>query len=298
MGKRKGWFLLFLGMILVTGCALPAKPSSVDSQGKIQVVAAENFYGEVAQAVGGEQVQVTSILQGGVADPHGFEAKADEAKAVSKAQVILYNGLGYDHWMENLIVSTQREGRIEIAVARDVGGHQEGDNVHVWYDVNTMAKLADVLAGQFSRLDPAHQSSYHARAEAYKKKLQPLLDKMQTLRQATPLPVAETEPVFDYMSRALNLQPLNTRFALAVSNEVDPSPSDIRQIEEDLQAKRVRLLLYNEQEKNRDVDHLLQVANASGIPVVSVTEQEPAGKDYLAWMLDQLNELERAMHGR
>src|SRR4051812_12364481 len=117
---RKKWYsLLAVGcsttILLLSGCGESPKttptPASSDSTkppantsntpaGKIKVVAAENFYGEVAKAVGGDRVEVTSILDNPDADPHDFEPTADTSKVVNDAQVIVYNGAGYDAWME------------------------------------------------------------------------------------------------------------------------------------------------------------------------------------------------------
>jgi zinc/manganese transport system substrate-binding protein len=289
-------FLLF-AFSAVAGCSA-AKSNPAPAGGKIQVVAAENFYGEVAQAVGGDHVQVTSILSNSIADPEGFEPTVEEAKAVSQASVVIYNGLGYDSWINKLLNASARADRVQIAVGTDITGHKEGDNVHIWYDVSTMPRLADALAERFGRLDPEHQDEYRKNAEAYKKKLEPLQQKIQSLRQTKPVPIDVSEPVFDYMAQALNLQPKNTRFETAVFNGVDPSPADVQQMESDLQKKQVRLFIYNEKTKNQEVDRFVQMAKQSGVPVVSVTEQEPEGKDYLTWMMDQLNELERAIRGQ
>ncbi|GIM45093.1 ABC transporter substrate-binding protein [Collibacillus ludicampi] len=291
--------LLSFACTVGVGCAISkSTPSPAAPDGKIQVVAAENFYGEVAQAVGGEYVQVTSILNNGVADPEAFEPTAEDAKLISRASVVIYNGLGYDNWVTKLMDASKRDDRMQMAVGTDVTGHKEGDNVHIWYDPSTMPKLADALAERFGTLDPQHREEYRKNADAYKKKLEPIEKKIQSLRQATPLPIHVSEPVFDYMAKELNLQPKNTRFETAVFNGVDSSPADVQQIENDLQTKRVRLFIYNEKTKNRDVDRFVQIAKASGVPVVSVTEQEPEGKDYITWMMDQLNELERAIRGQ
>ncbi|WP_062790306.1 metal ABC transporter solute-binding protein, Zn/Mn family [Aquitalea pelogenes] len=65
----------------------------------INVVAGENFYGDIAQQIGGKHVHVTSILSNPDQDPHLFEASASTAKALSAARLVVYNGIDYDPWM-------------------------------------------------------------------------------------------------------------------------------------------------------------------------------------------------------
>src|SRR5689334_3134021 len=69
----------------------------------IQIVAAENFYGQIAEQMGGEQVQVTSILSNPQQDPHLFSSSPATARAIVNADILIYNGIDYDPWIKNLI---------------------------------------------------------------------------------------------------------------------------------------------------------------------------------------------------
>lgn len=64
-----------------------------------KIVAAENFYGDVARQIGGSHVEVTSILSNPDQDPHLFETSPSTAKAVEGADIVIYNGADYDPWM-------------------------------------------------------------------------------------------------------------------------------------------------------------------------------------------------------
>ena len=102
----------------------------------MKVVAAENFYGDLASQIGGPNVVVTSILSNPDDDPHLFEASPETAKALSDAKVVIVNGVDYDPWMEKLISAHKAPGRKEIIVGALVG-HKPGDNPHLWYDPAT-----------------------------------------------------------------------------------------------------------------------------------------------------------------
>ena len=88
-----------------------------------------------------------------------------------------------------------------------------------------------------------------------------------------------TEPVFGYMADALGLKMRNERLQLAIMNDTEPSARDIAAFERDLKTRKVRAVFYNKQASNKLVQHLVEVARASNIPVVGVTETCPRGHD-------------------
>ncbi|VBB09631.1 adhesion lipoprotein [Lucifera butyrica] len=287
--------------ILLAGCSLLKQPGSasnpaVSQKSKIKVVTAENFYGEVAQAVGGDQVAVTSILTNPGQDPHDYEPTVEASKAVADAQVVVYNGIGYDDWMAKLLKADSSAKNKEIvAVGSDLLGKAAGDNPHVWYDPATMPKLAQTLAANFTKLDPAHGPEYQKRAAAYIASLAPLTVKVAKIRQSAPVSVDVSEPVFDYMAAALNLKVNNPEFAKAVEEGNDPAAADFANVQKDIKEKKIKLFVYNTQTDSKTVDNIVKLAEANGIPVVKVTETEPTGENYLQWMTSQLDQVGKAL---
>src|SRR6185312_5079370 len=120
---------LTIGAALV---ALSVVPTVAWAAGPAAVVAAENFYGDLAQQLGGPDVKVTSVLSNPDQDPHLFEASPSVARAVSAARYVVYNGIGYDPWMEKLLSAARSPDRHTIVVA-DLVGKKPGDNPHIWY---------------------------------------------------------------------------------------------------------------------------------------------------------------------
>ncbi len=265
--------------------------------GKIAVVAAENFYGDVAQQIGGDLVSVSSILSNPDQDPHLFETTPAIVRQIAAAQVIVFNGADYDPWMEKLLSVTPKAGRIVI-VAADLMHKKAGDNPHLWYDPPTMPAVASALAAAFSTVDPAHKDGYAARLKTFLASLAPLNEKIAAIGTAyAGTPVAATEPVFGYMAAALKLKMYDERFQLAVMNDTEPSARDFAAFESDLKTRKVRVLIYNKQAADNLVRHLLDVARASKIPVVGVTETAPPGLSYQAWIMSELDATEKALAG-
>jgi zinc/manganese transport system substrate-binding protein len=267
------------------------------TEGKIEVVAAENFYGNVAQQIGGDRVSVVSILHNPDQDPHLFEVSPAVIRQVAAAQVVVCNGAGYDPWVEQILSATAKPGRVAV-VAADLTHRKSGDNPHLWYDPATMPAVARALATALSAADPPHKNDYAARLTTFLASLAPLDAKIAAIRDKyAGAVVTATEPVFGNMAQALNLTMANERFQLAVMNDTEPSARDIAAFERDLKDRKVRVLFYNKQAPTKLVQHLIELARAAKIPVVGITETAPAGSSYQDWMLMQLDETQRALAG-
>jgi zinc/manganese transport system substrate-binding protein len=279
--------------LLAALLALPA--GGAGAAAPLAVVAAENFYGDVAQQIGGPDVAVTSILSNPDQDPHLFEASSSVMRAISSARIVIYNGVDYDAWVEKLLGVTHDIRRGVIVVAQLVG-RKPGDNPHIWYDPATMPALAAALADELGRADPAHRAEYRQRLAQFQHSLEPITAKIAALRQRLAgTEATATEPVFGYMLGALGMTVRDARFQLAVMNNTEPSASDVAAFENDLRTRRARLLVYNSQASDRVAERMVGIAKAAHIPVVAVSETEPPGTTYQAWILSELDAIDRAL---
>ncbi len=278
--------------------ALSMSTAALAQQAKVNVVAAENFYGDVARQLGGAHVDVTSILSNPDEDPHLFEASPKTARALHRADVVVYNGADYDPWMNKLLAASKNAKRTTI-VAADLVGKKSGDNPHLWYDPVTMPAVARALVKTLDDADPANKADYDANLAKFLDSLKLIDAKVAALKakyQGTP--VTATEPVFGYMSDAIGLAMRNPRFQLAVMNDTEPSASDIAAFEKDLRTKQVRVLIYNSQATEALTKRMLKLAQQSHVPSMSVTETEPLHKNYQQWMLSQLDDLSTALDSK
>jgi zinc/manganese transport system substrate-binding protein len=261
----------------------------------IPVVAAENFYGELAAQIGGQNVEVTSIISNPNQDPHLFEASPSVARELSHARIVIYNGADYDPWMTKLLAAARSENR-EVIVVADLVHKKAGDNPHLWYDPQTMPVTAKAISAALATADPSHKADYDRNLQTLLESIKALDAKIAEMRRHhLGTEVTATEPVFGYMAAALGLHMRDQRFQLAVMNSTEPRASDVAAFENDLRTHKVKALIYNSQATDSAAQRLLRIAQASRVPVVGVTETEPAGKTYQAWMLEQLNALDAAL---
>ncbi len=261
----------------------------------IRIVAAENFYGDIAGQLAGPDAVVSSVVSHADEEPHWFEPNPAIARDLDAADIAVSNGLDYDPWMARLLAASPRSTRQSIVVA-DLLARHPGDNPHLWYDPAAMPAFARALAAALARLDPAHAPDTAARLDRLLASLEPLAARVAALRaRYAGLPVTATEPVFGNMADALGLCMRNARLQRAVMNDTEPDAADVAAFEDDLRQHRVRLLVYNRQATGTAARRLLDIARDAGVPVLGVTETEPARTPYQAWMLAQLDALDQAL---
>jgi zinc/manganese transport system substrate-binding protein len=285
--RRKSSVLLAITSLALTTALAQAAP--------VPVVAAENFYGDVAKQIGGADVAVTSILSNPDEDPHLFEASPSVARAMSAAKIVIASGIDYDPWVQKLLAAAKSPDRKLIVVA-DLAGKKSGDNPHIWYDLNMVTAFAKAFAADLGAIDPAHKADYDARLAQFEDSLKPIRAKIATLRtRLVGRAVTATEPVFGYMLDALGLTSRNQGFQIAVMNNTEPSASDVAGFENDLKDHKVVLLVYNSQASDPIAERMEKLAKQSGVPVIGATETEPLGVTYQQWMANELDAVDHAL---
>lgn len=293
-GLRGGRDMLAFITFTLT-CAIAWNAAQAARTAPITIVAAENFYADVASQIAGPTASVGSILNSPAQDPHLFEVTPSAARAVVRARVVIYNGLDYDPWMTRLLAAAPAPGQERIEVATLLG-RKPGDNPHLWYNPETMPLLAQALATALMRLDPEQRSSYEQRLGRFDASMQPIRAKVAALRRRVAgTAVAATEPVLNELLDALGLVVKERAFQTAVMNNTEPSASQLAQFEMALSHRQVQLLIYNEQSDGPLAQHMRALAQARHIPVLGVTETEPAGVDYQHWLLGVVTAIGQAL---
>jgi zinc/manganese transport system substrate-binding protein len=331
------WSCLLVAALAVPGCAgagddpvRAAAPSAVATSAapsssagptpgagaKIPVVASANFYGDLAQRIGGDRVEVTSIITSANQDPHSFEANTRTQLALSAARVVIKNGGHYDDFMDTLLSSVSGERAVLTAVAEEEGaeeegagahegeseeehaGHAEGEaNEHVWYDLAAMDALAGRIADELSTVAPESRDYFQANAAELRSGLSALRARQDALKATYGgQKVAVTEPVPLYLVEAVGLENVTPAEFTEGIEEGSDIPVRVLQETVDLMTKdRIRALVYNDQTTGPQTEQVRTAAERNGVPVVAVTETLPEGKDFLSWMGANLDALAAAL---
>ncbi|PWC06304.1 metal ABC transporter solute-binding protein, Zn/Mn family [Mycetocola zhujimingii] len=311
---RASLVLIPVAALLLTGCSGQAEPAADETSG-LRVVASTNVYGSIASTIGGEHVDVTSIINSAAQDPHSYEASARDQLSISKADVVIENGGGYDPFIDTLVNAAASDDAELVNVVNLSGRapvetedhadhdhaegeehdheheHIEGLNEHVWYDLAAADALASALAHTFSHLDEENAESYSANYADFSEDIAELTERAAQLKTENDgTAVALTEPVPLYLLEASGLRNLTPDdFSEAIEEGTDVPPASLRETLDLLGSGEVAMLAYNEQTSSPETEQVRDAADQNSVPVVSFAETLPDGEDYVSWMTNNLD---------
>ncbi len=282
--------------LLLVGAAF-LMPRQTSQTNKLTLIAAENFWGSIAEQISGERVSVTSVITDQEVDPHLYETGAKDASVITHADIVVLNGLGYDDFVEKLLVGSPNNNRVVVNAA-DVLSLGNDANPHVWYDLPRISIVASEIESALSKKDPAGSATYKANLDTFLNSMQPLLDKLDAIRtNHAGAPVAYTERVPGYLIERAGLTVKSPEsFAAAIEEGNEPSPADQAIMLDLITKKQIRVLFYNAQAESPVTEKIRAAAEEHDIPVVAVTETIPSQyATYQMWQLAQLDTLWQAL---
>lgn len=333
---RRGRIITTLGLAAVTatalvGCSSDDTASAAGSDGLPVVVASTNVWGSVAEAVVGDRATVQSIIEDPSADPHSYEASPADAAAITEASLVVYNGGGYDEFVDDILdaggdtpsvdaysllgesghsddETHSDEAHSDETHSDDEAGHSDeagddhghdhsGPNEHVWYDPEVAAATAEAIASELGAIDPDNAQFYTDNAEAFHDSVHEITDITDRIAEQRPdAPVAQTEPIAHYLLEAAGLRSLTPDdFVDAIEEGNDPSPASIAATRDLFTDREVEVLVYNTQTEDAVTSDIRATAESNDVPVVEVTETLPADTDYVTWQKDAAQSLADAL---
>ncbi len=270
----------------------------VSDGGKLQVVAAENFWGSIASQLGGSRVDVSSIIVNPDTDPHSYEPTAADARTIAGAQLAIVNGIGYDNWAPKLLAASPGEARVVLNVGETLG-LKDGDNPHQWYSPASVRRVVGEIVADYDRLDPAGAGYYAARERAFETESLARYDQLRAQIRAryAGAPVGYSESIFRPLGEDLGLRLLTPySFAKAIAEGGEVTAQDKKTVDRQAERREIAVWVFNSQNVTPDVQRVNEIARAHGIPIATVTETlAPAGDTFEQWQVAQLEGLERAL---
>ena len=274
--------LASVGM-LASVAACGSGQSTSEKNGTIEVAASVNQWGTVAKALGGDNVNVTSIINSTNVDAHDYEPTTSDIAKLQKAQVIIVNGAGYDAWA----VKATQTANATIVNAAEVGGANDGENPHVWFSADVRKAVAQAITEAYEQADAAKKNDFDKMNDQWTAEENNVESKIAEVKQKTDgLAYAATESVASYLAEDMGLADATpSGYARATANESEPTPTDIKQFTDALKAGEIELLVVNTQEESELTGKITDAAKSVEVPMVELTEQMPEQYDSLtAWM--------------
>lgn len=315
--------VLSASALVLAGCAAPA--ASGEATG-VRVTATTNVYGSLVEQIGGDRVDVNTIITSASQDPHSYEATARDRLSVQDAELVVMNGGGYDAFIEDLI-----EGRdLDTLAAVDFShageteeehteeghhhdhaeeehaeegdehaghGHITGFNEHVWFDPHTMIHVVEGIRDELAELDPEGANGFEGPAADIIADLETAEEELAVLgSEVGELDVFITEPLPGYLATAAGLHDIAPEgFASAVEEGSDVAPATLLAALTVIESGEVSAVLTNAQTGGAETDRIEQAATDAGIPVVAFTELLEDGSSYSEWMADAISNLADAL---
>lgn len=274
--------LASVGM-LASVAACGSGQSTSEKNGTIEVAASVNQWGTVAKALGGDNVNVTSIINSTNVDAHDYEPTTSDIAKLQKAQVIIVNGAGYDAWA----VKATQTANATIVNAAEVGGVNDGENPHVWFSADVRKAVAQAITEAYEQADAAKKNDFDKMNDQWAAEENNVESKIAEVKQKTDgLAYAATESVASYLAEDMGLADATpSGYARATANESEPTPTDIKQFTDALKAGEIKLLVVNTQEESELTGKITDAAKSVEVTMVELTEQMPEQYDSLtAWM--------------
>jgi zinc/manganese transport system substrate-binding protein len=283
----------------LAGCDASAAVGPTAS-GRVTVVAGENFWGNIAQQIGGSRISVHSIISDPNTDPHLYQSDPQAAATITSAQLVIENGAGYDDFMDKILATSSSSARRVLSVQKVLGVTGSNPNPHLWYWTRRLPAVATAISRQLSSIDPAGAQAFSAGVARFDASLKPLLAVISVIKSRyAGTSVAYTERVPGYLVQAAGLT-LGTpaSFSQAIEDGTDPSPQDTATFDSDITDHKVKVLLYNSQVVDAQTTAIKGLAAGAHVPVVGVSEtMPPQYRSFQAWQVAQDHALLAALGG-
>jgi len=269
---------LFVALLAWSGCAQPSNvgQGAADfSDRNVRVVATTNIIGDLVRQVGGDHVDLTTLMGPGV-DPHLYKASEGDVQRMAQADVVLYNGLDLEGKMTEVFEQMERRQITTSALAAEavpeslrigseeyVGNHDP----HVWFDVALWARVTKHVGEVLAQKDTAHAEVYRANAQAYAQQLDRL--DQYVVQQAQRIPEAQrvlitSHDAFSYLGRAYDIE---VRGLQGISTASEAGAGDVQDLADFVVERRIPAIFVETSVSPRGIQAVREAVRSKGFEV-------------------------------
>jgi zinc/manganese transport system substrate-binding protein len=285
------------------GLALLMTAGPAPAQDKLKVLATFSILGDLVKNVGGDRVEVATLV-GPNSDAHVYAPAPADAKKVADAKVVIVNGLGYEGWMSRLAKASGSKAPVVVASKgvkerKAPGGHGHGGaDPHAWQSVANakiyVANIRDALIAA----DPAGKAAYEANAAAYLGKLDALDADVKAAVAAIPADrrkIISTHDAFGYFQQAYGVEFIAPQ---GVSTEAEPSARDVARIITQVRKQKIPAVFL---ENISDARLMERIAHESGARIGgklysdALTDDKGDAPTYLDMMRHNIKQISAAL---
>lgn len=313
----KKWLTPFLVIILVIGSLLTGcgkEEISPVADGKVNVIVSVYPLEDFAKKIGGEHVHVTNMIPPGV-EAHDFELTPKDMERITKADVFVYNGAGFESWIDQVVKNLDKGKTTVVESTKGIKllsakenhdeeeGHKEDEHnhgdydPHVWLDPIRAKEQAENIKEGLVKADPDHKADYEKNYQKLVGDLAVLHQEYEELIQkAKKKEIVVSHSAFNYLANRYGLEQIAIT---GISPSQEPSPKELKQIIETVKEHQVKYILFETLVSSKVADVVKREVNAEALtlnPLEGLTKEEVAqGADYFSVMRKNKENLAKAL---
>ena len=292
MTMKALFLLLLITMNIIAGCG----GSQGTDKSKLQVAASFYPMAEFVQAVGGDKVQVTTLVPDG-AEPHDWEPSPKDLTRLGKAQVFVYNGV-VEPWAEQALEALSERKIIPVEAGRALFARGAKQDPHVWVSPKKAIIEVQRITEALCAADKQNADAYKANSKAYIAKLEQLDKSLAAVAQKAPKKVFVTaHAAFGHLAEDYGLRQLSVA---GISAEAEPTPGDLQRLIATVKREKVRYVFFETLTDPKIAKLVAQEAGAQTAvldPLEGLDEEgRKQGLDYLKLMEQNIANLQKALN--
>ncbi len=309
--KIQKWILcIIVGLLavsLLTGCSQRAEIQTNISPKKIQVYASIYPMYDFAQKIGKDRIDLKLVTPPG-AEPHDWEPTARNIAEMKEADVFIYNGAGFESWVDKLVRTIDSDSLILVDTSSGVEllkatdhihdhGHAHQMDPHIWLDPIRAKKQAENIQNAFIQADPANRAFYEKNYQEFSEEIESLHKQYRdALSNVKRREMIVSHAAFGYLAERYGLEQIPIS---GISPQEEPSPAKMAQITRLCRERQVKYIFFETLASPKLAEVLADEVGAQTAvlnPIGGLTQQEiDAGKDYFSIMKENLEVLKKAL---
>lgn len=283
-----------------SGCGSQT-PAKQDTTEKIKVVASFDAMKEITQAIGGNKVDVTTIISEGI-EPHDYELKTSDVQKLQEAKLFVYNGLGMEAWADKAIQTASADNLMSVALAEHVQPIELTDpeeieehgayDPHAWLGLTSAKEEASAVKDALIKISPEDKEYFEKNYMAFADEIDKMQEEyMKKVANATRKEIVTGHAAFGYLCRDLGISQESVEDVFASG---EPSAQKLAELTDFCKAHNVKIIFTEDLVSPAVSETLAKEAGAKAEAIHTIESAED-GMTYLARMKDNLNKIAEAL---
>jgi manganese/zinc/iron transport system substrate-binding protein len=273
--KMKFTLFAILFFLAAAGCSGPDSSALVteSNENQLSIVATTSIVADLVQSIGGERVDVQSLMGPGV-DPHLYKASAGDVRRLEEAEIVFYNGLHLEAGMA-IVLERMSESRRTVAVTQDIDTGEllappdyEGNyDPHIWFDVEMWMRAAETVRDTLIQMDPEGADQYRQNTEDYLGELETL--HLYVQEQADRVPESKrvlitAHDAFNYFGRAYGFE---VRGLQGISTVSEVGAGDVQALADFIAERQIPAIFVESSVPQRNLEAVQAAVSSRGFEV-------------------------------